>query len=301
MIKHVFHKDIDITKWDNCIEGSVNCLIYAKSFYLNNISPNWNALVYKDYEAVMPLPWRSKFCIKYLYQPAFFQQGGVFGKNFSSQLVSDFIKAIPNSYKLIDITFNYLSYVSTENLIEKNNFILEFNEQSPTCILTNNGFREAYNKSIKHNLYYKEFTEIELALSMHKTLYGNRISVKEEEYKAFLDICNTCKQHGNMVCRIVEENGNLVSLVLLLKDKKRLYNIISCTTLEGRKKNSNYFLYYKLIEEFSQSGLVLDLEGSDIPGVEFFYKRMTNKNEPYFYLRRKNFLRSQHKNRSKHQ
>jgi len=289
MIKHVFHKDIDITKWDKCVEDSDNCLIYAKSFYLNNISPNWNALVYKDYEAVMPLPWRSKFCIKYLYQPAFFQQGGVFGKNFSSILVLEFIKAIPNSYKLIDITLNYHSYVSNEDLTKKNNFILELNEQSPTGILTNKGFREAYNKALKQNFSYKEFTEIELALSMHKSIYGNRISVNEEEYKGFLEICNTCKQQGNMVCRIVEENGNLVSLVLLLKDKNRLYNIISCTTLEGRKKNSNYFLYYKLIEEFAQSGLILDLEGSDIPGVEFFYKRITDKNQPYFYLRKKNY------------
>ncbi len=38
----------------------------------------WDALVLDDYQAVMPLTWRSKFGIRYLYQPAFTQQTGIF-------------------------------------------------------------------------------------------------------------------------------------------------------------------------------------------------------------------------------
>jgi rRNA processing protein Gar1 len=44
-------------------------------------------------------------------------------------------------------------------------------------------------------------------------------------------------------------------------------------------------LYDKLIEEFSQSSLVLDFEGSDIPGIADFYKSMGPVNQPYFFVK----------------
>ena len=55
------HDKIDKVKWDNCISRSVNGHIYARSWYLNIVSPDWDALIEGDYEAVMPLTWKRKF------------------------------------------------------------------------------------------------------------------------------------------------------------------------------------------------------------------------------------------------
>ena len=62
------------------IETSPNGLIYAKSFYLDNICAGWNALTGENYEWVLPLTDKKKFGISYLYQPPFTQQLGVFAK-----------------------------------------------------------------------------------------------------------------------------------------------------------------------------------------------------------------------------
>ena len=77
-IAYLTYQQINKSKWDDCINKSINKLIYAESFYLDTITENWDAIVLNDYEAVMPLIWKKKFGIKYLYQPAFLQQAGIF-------------------------------------------------------------------------------------------------------------------------------------------------------------------------------------------------------------------------------
>ena len=67
---------------------------------------HWDALVMNDYEAVMPLPHRKKLSIHYLYQPFLTPVLGVFGKNISEQLVCNFLEAIPEFFKLWDISLN---------------------------------------------------------------------------------------------------------------------------------------------------------------------------------------------------
>jgi hypothetical protein len=55
MIKYLKHKEINKEKWDKCISSSHNKIIYALSWYLDVVSPNWDGLIKGDYEAVMPI------------------------------------------------------------------------------------------------------------------------------------------------------------------------------------------------------------------------------------------------------
>jgi len=71
-LSYLPYKQIDKVKWDACIRHSMNRLIYAESVYLDHMAVNWDAIVLNDYEAVMPLPWKKKLGIRYLYQPSFF-------------------------------------------------------------------------------------------------------------------------------------------------------------------------------------------------------------------------------------
>ena len=79
-IRYVKRKDIDAQKWDECISNSPNGIIYAYVFYLDCMADQWDALVYNDYEAIMPLTWRKKYGVAYLYQPFFTQQSGIFSQ-----------------------------------------------------------------------------------------------------------------------------------------------------------------------------------------------------------------------------
>ena len=92
-IIHLENKAIDFNRWDHAISQSNNQLVYASSWYLNVVSPQWEALVTADYEFVMPLPVKSRYKIPYLVQPVLTQQLGIFSKqSITEKIVKEFIK-----------------------------------------------------------------------------------------------------------------------------------------------------------------------------------------------------------------
>ncbi|MCU0387633.1 MAG: hypothetical protein MUE71_03400 [Chitinophagaceae bacterium] len=74
-----------------------------------------------------------------------------------------------------------------------------------------------------------------------------------------------------------------MAIGLFLKDDRRLYNIASTTLPNGRTLEANHFLFDQLICEFSGQNILLDFEGSDLPGVARFYQKFSPENRPYFF------------------
>ncbi|RYY85548.1 MAG: hypothetical protein EOO15_16730 [Chitinophagaceae bacterium] len=68
-IRYLPHAEIDKARWDNALMRCPNATLYATSRYLDHMSPGWDALVQGDYDALFPLPWRSKWGLRYVYQP----------------------------------------------------------------------------------------------------------------------------------------------------------------------------------------------------------------------------------------
>src|SRR6185295_10985608 len=98
------HHRIDKEKWDACISGSCNPIVYAYSWYLDAVSPGWEALVEDDYCSVFPLTAKKKLGLNYLSQPYFTQQLGVFSERiFSSGEILAFIQTIPRKFITINI------------------------------------------------------------------------------------------------------------------------------------------------------------------------------------------------------
>src|SRR5687768_4350635 len=102
-IHFVTREEIDVVKWNACIDKASNGLIYGYSFYLDHMAKHWEALVLNDYEAVMPLTCNSKFGIHYLYQPFLTAQLGVFGDQVTTDLLETFLNSIPGKFKYWDI------------------------------------------------------------------------------------------------------------------------------------------------------------------------------------------------------
>ena len=104
MINYLKHNEIDKKKWDGCIDSCSNNLIYAYSWYLDIVSPGWNALVENDYETMMPLTGNKKYGVEYLFPPYFAQQLGVFSKEkITKEKINRFLGAIPSHYKFIEM------------------------------------------------------------------------------------------------------------------------------------------------------------------------------------------------------
>src|SRR3954451_22070460 len=90
---------IDKQKWDECLYSSAMPFIYASSAYLDHMADNWSGIVGNDYDLIMPVPWRKKYGIKYVYTVPFVQQLGLFGRSVNDDDIKDWMKLMLNNVK----------------------------------------------------------------------------------------------------------------------------------------------------------------------------------------------------------
>ncbi len=229
-------------------------MIYADSFYLDQMA-EIGMLLYDDYEAVMPLTWKTKWGIRYLYQPAFIQQGGVFSSDqLNTELIQHMLDKAFSEFPFAEITLNHGNEIKpgTAQLQTslRNNFILNL-QRSYEQLYEN--YDASFTKSLrrikKFELQYAVSEDHKKIIQLYQDLYGKRLPFFSG--KDFLHIENICEQlaaEGNLISRNVTNTRNeLLAAVILLKDEKRLFNIISCITEAGKKLEANYFLYDQVI------------------------------------------------------
>src|SRR6185312_4032726 len=281
---YIKHADIDKGKWDKCIADSANGLIYAYTYYLDIMSKKWDALVLNDYEAVMPLTWNKKFGISYLRQPAFTQQLGIFGNIFFDEETTDlFISKALQIFPFAEINLNYAN-VYKKNATKKCNLILPLKSSFDEIEKT---FRKDFVNKIKNNnLIYQPSGEIEKTIQLFKENYEERMRISSPSYDDWLRLCNLLKSKEQLLIRKVSsENGMMLSIAIFLKDKGRIYYVMSTTLPAGRLQQSNYFLLYNVIKEFAGQDLIFDFEGSEIPPIKYFFLKFGSINQPYAFVK----------------
>ena len=289
---YVKYADVNKEKWDECILNALNSLIYVHSFYLDNCTNNnWDALVLNDYEAIMPITFRKKYGINYLYQPAFFQQGGIFSKKkIDEDIINIFLTEIVKRFQFAEINLNYLNHLVSKiniKVSERNNFILPLNNSyAHTASRFKKEFIKNVAKSKKYLLEYEDAKSPDVLINQFKKLYSPRfLHVTDKDYNALKINSNLLQKHNNLILRTAGIKGEIFAAIMLLKDNKRLYNIGGSITEQGRKLRANHFLYNRVIEEFSEQDLILDFEGSDIKGIADFYQSMNPLNQKYISIK----------------
>lgn len=294
------YEKIEKSKWDHCLQQSINKLIYAESVYLDAMCTQWDAIVLDHYDAIMPLPWRKKMGIKYLYQPAFLQQGGIFSyKVLPIEVIEAFIDKASQHFKFAEISLNFLDTIeynskSSFTIKHRNNFILSLNQPFEINIQNfSNDFKRKLKKAESSNLSYVKSSDFKEAIQFYKKTYKDRmLNVSVKDYSNLENLCKYYHDNKRIVIRKVTNKSNqILSMVLLFKDENRLYNLLPAISEEGKKISSNYFLYNAIIDEFSGQKLTLDFEGSDVKGIADFYQKITNTNQPYPFIKFNNLPR----------
>ena len=224
MIKFHQHKDINLVKWDSCIGDAINRKIQAFSWYLNTVTNNsWDALLLDDYKSVIPLPYRIKYGIKYIYMPYFLQYLGCFvqdEKHF--ELFRDFVNYIPSNIKFIDYNFNSKIELSFKNkfiLTKKTNQILDIKDDYNKIF---NSFNSSNKKNIRrsslHNLKFEktpsDFNADEF-ISFFKTNLSSSLGFHDKDYTCLNDLIKISISKGSGVIYVVKQKNVILNSVFL--------------------------------------------------------------------------------------
>jgi hypothetical protein len=283
-IKQLPNTQIDKTKWDQCIEMAGNGLIYARSYYLDKMAENWDALVMGDYDIVMPLTWKKKFGIRYLYQPFLTAQLGVFGNGLTEKIITRFLQSIPSSYRLVEIFLNESNNTRFPGTTPRTNFILDLDTNYELIAA-------GYNENTKRNLKKgqgcvigKNIDEeriISLALQQMKN-YGNDEQANVSRFRSLYPILKT---KGEVINYGVTLEAKLLAAAIFLRDQNRSYYILVGNHPDGKNLGASHLLIDGFIRDHAGQTLLLDFEGSDVPGLASFYKGFGAQKTVYPFLK----------------
>ncbi len=280
-------QQIDKQKWNACLHAANNTIIYAYFDYLQLITDSWAGIVVNDYKAVMPLPFRRKLGIRYAYDVPFIQQLGLFG-NYDDKLLKEVITVAIKYIQYGDFFFNSENNVTSvlPNVRCAENYVLSLSSSYKNIYKNyNKHLQTKLKKWSKNKLSFKISDDVEGSVLLFQNIYSHRLpQIKKKNFQqlktlaVYLLLSQQC-----FVGNVYKEETDLVASALFFKDDNRIYNILPSTTTEGRKVNAMHFLLDNIIQQHAESRMILDFEGSDVPGIKAFYQSFGATNQPYFH------------------
>lgn len=282
MIHFVKHNDIDPIKWNASLQASKFRSVFCSYEILNELTHggNWNALVSDDYQYIMPLPERSKLGLSYIYTPFFLPQMGIFStQNVSSEIVTQFIQAIPEKYKQVDALLNASNDVSSLNTHTLTLISHQLNLNTPYEELFSN-FAQNTQRNIKsarkQNLTFEtknvKIREI-IELFIQNKGKENVVHFKTDDYKTLEQTAQTFLKLNKLdVVGVRTADGQLIAGALFVKDFDRSWFWFSGRDNRFSKEKPMFFLLDEYIKSQAEKSLFLDFNGSNNENVARLYK-----------------------------
>lgn len=281
-IIHLRNKAIDYKLWDERIAQSHNQLTYAYSWYLDVVSPDWEALVTENYSYIMPLPVKSRYKIPYLVQPVLTQQLGIFSKNkITESIVKEFIKEIPY--------FSYELALNESNLFSKAlvwpNFILDMEGSYDEIVSSySKNTQRNIEKALKLKLTVAENMDIETYINFYFSVDKHYLSPKQPILEKLL--AKGIDEKMLKIFGVYSAESELIAALCLLECKDRLTYLLPVSDKKGKESYAMFMLINYLIKEHAGKSKMLDFEGSRVEGVARLYKGFGAKYHPYYILKR---------------
>ncbi len=288
MIKLVKRKKLDIAKYNECIERSAQANVYGYSWYLDTICKKWSVFVLNDYEAVMPIPWRRKFFIKYVYPPFWLLQLGLFTKEIEDE--NEFLIELFGEFKYVDLRTNFENAFSMFQKYQQSRQTQYLN-LSTSYNVTASKYKRDRKKDLqraqKNKLTFKWNGNPEELIALYRNNIGKRVKkIKDKDYEVLLNLMTLCREKGaGDLLTVNDEQGKLVGAGFFLTYKERVSILVSATDLKNRKNGANTFLIDQAIQNYYKNYAIFDFGGSIMPTVANFFNSFGASDQEYVNLK----------------
>lgn len=280
-ISYIKHKDIDFARWDTLVAEAANALIYAESWFLEITTKGcWDALILGDYEAVMPLPFNRKLLGYYqLYQPFFTQQLGVFSKNNHID-VQPFIDHLPSKFKRQHYSFNWNN--SSTSLSTKTNLVIDLNRPYNEIEA---GFSTSLRKRIikLDHMTLSEAGDVETLVDFYREALEQKVKLGPDGYALGYDVFTAAMDNKSAKLYLLKDGDTIVARGIFFHKHSRLINVFAAS--DPNSKNAMSVFLAKIMEANSATKFLFDFEGSEISGIQQYFKSFGAIEQNYPILR----------------
>lgn len=273
-IAYIHRGAIDTERWDEIIANSPAETIYPYAWYLDAVAEQWSALIADDYRFIMPVVWKKKAGLKYVYQPFYTQQLGVFSKEYVDPLIiKKMLSIIYKKFRFAGINFNVKNLVGDEEpfgVDDKSNYTLSLNREYDQHAYS-------YNSNTKRNirkaLSYPE--EVEKDIPVEKLVALKRandvIQRSDQDYQWLIKLLETIRLKGAGSVYAIRSGGEISAAAFFAFSRTRAIYLVSASGKVGKEQRDMFKIVDAFIREHAKSGIILDFEGSNIPSVARFF------------------------------
>jgi hypothetical protein len=284
-IQLIHNNDLDLDRWDSMVQNAPNTRVYAESWYLDILHPDWYGLVYGNYAYVMPVIVNRKWGITYLYQPTFAQQHGIFPPA-TAQITAEILLFLRERYPYINLSFNSMNVQVGDPFVvqEKKNFLMSLNASYELLKKNYNQHTRRYLKKASTQCTVMKNIAPETFLVL-KQAHGHKGLSKENLAKLKLILFKATTLHRGEIYGAYSQHNELVAAAFFLTDQKRITYLNAVSTDEGKETHAMMAVIDRFVADHAESSYLLDFEGSNIPGVARFFEGFGAKAESYQHLR----------------
>lgn len=263
-IQLIRQEDIDRLKWDSCVHYAINGNVYGYAWFLNNVAKTWDALVEGEYESVFPLVWRENFLgVKELYQPPLIRELGVYSVHVLSKArIRSFLNAIPEEYKLINISLN-------EQNAPLLNEQFEWQERSNHQLLLDEPYEKIeahYSDRLKNAIAQAENAGLKVTSNLKPEaiaeFYRQHTTDRRELTRTFHALhrimYNVLHRGKGFASGVLDGKGELCAVNFYIYSHNKLVSLIPVVSPKGRQAFALPFMTDVLLRTNSGRPLILD-------------------------------------------
>ncbi len=287
MIRYLKNHEINRTLWDRCIAKAYNGNIYAWSWYLDIVCDGWEALVEGNYTRVFPLTNAKKAGIRYLYQPPFTQQLGLFSTGSPGGDMTDaFLIELQKHFRFAEINLNHFNRLQETNfkVVMRKNLELDLIQpyQDIRLLYSENTIRNI-RKAEKEEIAIRFDADPKSIIDLFRNEKGKQLKAfKTKHYKIVERLIYQCLYKRSAISVGAFNRFNtLVAGAFVLLSHRRLVFIFSATGAEARANGAMHLLVDVVIQKHAGQSITFDFEGSDFAGLARFYAGFGSKEVKY--------------------
>ena len=277
-ISYLRRKEIDIDKWNTCIESNLETAsVSAMSWYLDACCSDWGALIMGDYRTVIPLPLRKKFGIAYVYPPFFAPRLGVLGEKITASELDTALHFASKKFKWIDLIFSPDTDINTSNYQCFTHRVCTLDLQNSYDVLQKNYHKKHIyncNRSQEGHLTFVQNANIEDVISLFSRNMGEnkQVGYRAKDYRELKDLVVLLQSKNAIEVVGVEDNEKKLCAGAFFTHRFGKYNFLFSGREQTKIQNrSMYFLLDNFILQHAQSAVSLQINGSNNDQLAKFY------------------------------
>jgi len=279
MIRRLKYHEIDFNKYSSCLENSFQRKYSATRLFLDITSDKkWELLVYKDYEAVMPVPYVFKLGKKIVHNPMLCQQLGIFSKIDDVEINEAFLRFLEQNYLIRIYTFNEYNQFKTSLKTKKNFLIAPDNYERVYSRYSPKRKRKLrLDEEVTNHSEIRKISFAEAAGFIRQNFLG---ASKEEDIDSFLNIFKKMADENCIEITAFFLHGKIINTIITYIDDCTAALLGTFNDKEYVKISGASVLIDHAIKE-NIGNRIFDFEGGEIPNVEEFFRGFRPELRPY--------------------